>query len=116
SPGATIPSKEPFEIADLMEQMGGTIVKVNDAIAKVSDAFDEMKDDVQRAVASGADTIDDANALLTAVNGDVKARAASGARLSADAATIAQTVREGKGSLGLLVNDDELYRRATSAA
>ena len=30
APGATIPSKEPFEIADLMQQMGDTIKKVND--------------------------------------------------------------------------------------
>jgi hypothetical protein len=58
SVGALSASKEPFEIAELMEQMGGTIVKVNDAIQKVSDAFDEIKDDVQPAVTSGADTID----------------------------------------------------------
>ena len=42
-PKSTIPSKEPFEISDLMQQMGDTIAKVNKTI-------DEMKDDVQRAV------------------------------------------------------------------
>src|SRR3954469_6519037 len=30
APGATIPSKEPFEIADLMKQMSDTVQKVND--------------------------------------------------------------------------------------
>ena len=109
APGATIPSKEPFEIADLMKQMSDTVQKVNDT-------FDEMKGDVERAVASGADTIDNANALLAAVSGDVKAMASSGARLSADAALIAETVRKGEGSLGKLVNDDELYVRATAVA
>jgi phospholipid/cholesterol/gamma-HCH transport system substrate-binding protein len=107
--GATIPSREPFEIADLMKQMSDTVQKVNDT-------FDEMRGDVERAVASGADTIDNANALLTAVSGDVKAMAANGAKLSADATLIAETVRKGEGSLGKLVNDDELYVRATSVA
>ena len=107
--GATIPGKEPFEIADLMKQMSDTVQKVNDT-------FDEMKGDVERAVASGADTIDNANALLTAVSTDVKTMAANGAKLSADAALIAETVRKGEGSLGKLVNDDELYVRAANIA
>ena len=49
-PKSTIPSKEPFEISDLLQQMGDTITKVNLTI-------DEMKDDLQRAVVSIADTV-----------------------------------------------------------
>ena len=116
APGATIPSKEPFEIAELMQQMGDTIVKVNGTIQKVNDAIDEMKADVQRAVVSGADTIDSAKQLLADVSGDVKTMAANGARLSADAAQITETIRKGDGSLGKLVHDDELYVRATNVA
>ena len=55
-PNATIAGKEPFEITDLMQQMGDTIKKVNDTI-------DDMKGDVQRAVVAIADTVDNANAL-----------------------------------------------------
>src|SRR5471032_553041 len=43
--GATIPSREPFEIAELMQQMGDTVKKVNVTI-------DEMKGDLERAVVS----------------------------------------------------------------
>jgi phospholipid/cholesterol/gamma-HCH transport system substrate-binding protein len=107
--GATIPSKEPFDIADLMQQMGDTIQKVNVTI-------DEMKSDLERAVASAADTVDVANQLLTSVSGDMKAMASNGARLSADAAQISETVRKGQGTLGKLVNDDELYRKVTDVA
>ena len=114
--GATIPSKEPFEIAELMQQMGDTIVKVNGTIQKVNDTLDEMKEDVQRAVVSGADTIESAKQLLADVSGDVKTMAANGARLSADAAQITETIRKGEGSLGKLVHDDELYVRATNVA
>jgi hypothetical protein len=42
--------------------------------------------------------------------------ASNGARLSADAAQISETVRKGQGTLGKLVNDDELYRKVTDVA
>jgi phospholipid/cholesterol/gamma-HCH transport system substrate-binding protein len=108
-PGATIGSKEPFEIAELMQQMADTIKKVNDTI-------DEMKGGLERTVASAADTFETANALMTEVSSDVKTMAANGVRISTDAAQIAETIRKGEGSLGKLVNDDELYRRATDVA
>ena len=88
-----------------MQQMGDTITKVNDTI-------DDMKDDVQRAVVAIADTVDNANALITDVSADVKQMAASGATIAGDAAQIAEGIRSGKGTIGKLVNDDELYNRA----
>jgi uncharacterized protein YoxC len=92
-----------------MQQMADTIQRVNGAI-------DEMKGDVQRAIVSGADTIGNANKLLTDVSGDVRQMASNGAKLSADAAQIAETIRKGEGTLGKLVNDDELYRQVTGLA
>ena len=56
APNATIAGKEPFDIADLMQQMGDTIKKVNDTI-------DDMKGDVQRTVVAIGDTVDNANTL-----------------------------------------------------
>ena len=108
-PKSTILSKEPFEISDLMQQMGDTIAKVNLAI-------DEMKDDVQRAVVSLADTIENANQLIVDVTDDVKLMATAGAKISDDAAKISEGLRSGKGTIGKLLNDDELYQRATAIA
>src|SRR4051812_6235359 len=106
---STIPSKEPFEIADLMQQMADTVVKVNTTI-------DEMQDDVQRAIVSIADTAEGTNTLIADVSGDVKAMARAGSRITDDARQIADSIRAGKGTVGKLVNDDELYRRATAVA
>jgi phospholipid/cholesterol/gamma-HCH transport system substrate-binding protein len=106
---STIPSKEPFLIADLMQQMSDTIGKVNDAI-------DLLQSDVQHAVQSIGETVDNANALIDDVSDDVKTMASAGARLSDDAADIADTIRSGKGTIGRLIKDDELYRRATAVA
>ncbi len=104
---ATIAGKEPFEISDLMQQMGDTIKKVNDTI-------DDMKDDVQRAVVAIADTAETANALITDVSDDLKQMASAGKTIASDAARIAEGIRSGNGTIGKLVNDDELYKRIAS--
>ena len=106
---ATIVGKEPFDMADLMQQMGDTIKKVNDT-------FDEMKSEVQGTVLAIGDTVDNTNALIVDVSDDLKQMAASGAKLSSDAAQIAEGIRSGKGTIGKLVNDDELYNRTTAIA
>src|SRR6185436_5543106 len=97
-PNATIAGREPFEITDLMVQMSATIAKVNNTI-------DAMKGDMERAVIGIANTVDNANALLTAASADLKLMAASGAKMTADAAEITEGIRSGKGSLGKFVND-----------
>jgi phospholipid/cholesterol/gamma-HCH transport system substrate-binding protein len=108
-PDATIAGREPFDVADLMQQMG-------DAVTKINGAIDKMQDDAQRAVAAIADTADSANALLSDVGPDLKQMAASGSKLTSDAAEIAEGIRAGNGAIGKLVNDDELYNRANALA
>jgi phospholipid/cholesterol/gamma-HCH transport system substrate-binding protein len=101
-PLSTIPGQEPFEIADLLQQMNSTIVKVNTTI-------DEMSGELETTITSIGDTVQNANDLITDVSGDVRRMAASGARVSDDLATLTASVREGRGTVGKLFNDDELY-------
>jgi phospholipid/cholesterol/gamma-HCH transport system substrate-binding protein len=109
SPNATIAGKEPFEITDLMEQMGGTIARVNDTI-------DALQDDMQRAVVGIADSVEKTNTLIADVSGDLKLMATSGAKIASDAQQITEGLRTGKGSVGKLLNDDELYNRIAAIA
>jgi phospholipid/cholesterol/gamma-HCH transport system substrate-binding protein len=109
SPNATIAGREPFEISDLMTQMGDTIQKVNNTV-------DAMQGDVARAVAGIANTADTADTLLTAVAPDLKQMAASGAKVTTDISTMAEGIRSGKGAIGKLVTDDELYTRLIGLA
>ncbi len=106
---ATIAGKEPLDVAELMQRMGDTVTKVNDAV-------DGMRDDAERAVVAIADTVESTNVLITGITGEVTKIAASGALISADAAQIAEGIRSGHGTLGKLVNDDELYNRVTAIA
>jgi phospholipid/cholesterol/gamma-HCH transport system substrate-binding protein len=107
APDATIAGKEPFEISDLMQQMGDTIKKVNDTI-------DVMQDDVQRGIVAIADTAETANALIIDVSGDLKQMATAGKTIASDAALITENIRNGNGTIGKLVNDDDLYKRLAS--
>jgi phospholipid/cholesterol/gamma-HCH transport system substrate-binding protein len=107
APDATIAGKEPFEISDLMQQMGDTIKKVNDTI-------DVMQDDVQRGIVAIADTAETAHALINDVSGDLKQMASAGKTIASDAARITEGIRNGNGTIGKLVNDDELYKRLAS--
>ena len=107
APNATIAGKEPFNISDLMQQMG-------DAITKVNVTIDDMKGDVRGAVVSVAHTADNANLLIMDVSVDVKRMAASGALIAGDAAQIAEGIRNGNGLIGKLMTDDELYNRVTA--
>ena len=56
----------------------------------MNDTIDELRDDVEHAVVSIGDTVDNANALVTSVSDDVKKMAAAGARISDDAARISE--------------------------
>jgi phospholipid/cholesterol/gamma-HCH transport system substrate-binding protein len=104
--GSTIPSREPFLLADLFEQMSETVRMVNVTI-------EELRGGIEQALTSVGTTVDNANALINAVGADVKAIASAGARITGDAAAIAEGVRKGEGTVGKLMKDDELYRRAT---
>jgi phospholipid/cholesterol/gamma-HCH transport system substrate-binding protein len=108
-PGATIPGREPFLLADLFQQMSETIGKVNATV-------DNLGAGIERTLASVHTTIDSTNALIGDVSEDVRALASASSRVTSDAARIAEGLRKGEGTLGKLLNDDELYTRMTAIA
>jgi phospholipid/cholesterol/gamma-HCH transport system substrate-binding protein len=107
--GATIAGREPFAIADLLQQMRDTISRVNLTI-------DSLQDDLESTMSYIAQTAGSANALITAVSRDVRTMTAAGAQISGDAAQISDALRRGQGTLGKLLSDDTLYRHAASVA
>lgn len=107
--GSTIPSREPFLLADLFDQMSETIGKVNATI-------DNLGVGIEKTLASVDTTVGSANALIVDVSDDVKTLASASARITSDAAQIAEGLRQGEGTFGKLLKDDELYRRATTIA
>jgi phospholipid/cholesterol/gamma-HCH transport system substrate-binding protein len=107
--GSTIPSREPFLLADLFQQVSETIGKVNATV-------DDLGTGIKQTLASVDTTVGTANALIDDVSDDVRVLASASARITSDAAQIAEGIRKGEGTIGKLIKDDELYQRVTSLA
>ena len=107
--GGIIRAREPFDIADLLQQMRETIAMVNATIAA-------LRGDIESAVASVADTADEAKTLLSDVSNDITAISESGKRVMADTQSIVAGLQQGRGTVGKLFKDDELYTRVTAVA
>jgi phospholipid/cholesterol/gamma-HCH transport system substrate-binding protein len=105
----TIRGRDPFQMADLLQQASDTIGMVNDTV-------EELRGDITKAVQQVALTAEDAHALLEDIRPDITNIARNGSRISADTQQVVQTIREGKGTIGKLINDDTLYRRASEIA
>jgi phospholipid/cholesterol/gamma-HCH transport system substrate-binding protein len=105
----TIPGREPFEMADLMQQMSETVRMVNETISA-------LRGDVETAVGNVADTARQANDLLTEISDDVAAVSASSRRIMADTQGIIAGLQQGKGTVGRLIKDDEIYQRVVETA
>jgi phospholipid/cholesterol/gamma-HCH transport system substrate-binding protein len=103
--GGTIPSREPFAFANLLQQASDTIDNVNDTVTRLSD-------DMERTVQQIALTTGEAHRLLAGITPEVHAITRNGNRITADAQQIVEKVKAGEGTLGRLINDDSLYRRA----
>ncbi len=102
--GGTIPSREPFEWSDLMQEVHESIIMVNRSISDVSG-------NVQKTIQKIADTTDGVNDIVTGLKDDVKQIAASADSILRDASAIVGGVRAGRGTAGKLFNDDALYHR-----
>ena len=104
--GTVLPSREPFAVADLLDQMSGTIVLVNEAIS-------DVKGEVELALRAIAETASNADAVVQEVGADVAAIADSGRRIVADTQAIVADLEAGRGTAGRLLKDDTLYRQAS---
>ena len=105
-PGATLPSREPIDVAELLEQMSETVALVTETIT-------DLRGDVEVAIAAVTDAAKRADAVVAELGEDVEAIAVAGRRITEDTAAIVADVRAGRGTVGKLVNDDEIYRQAT---
>jgi phospholipid/cholesterol/gamma-HCH transport system substrate-binding protein len=97
-----IQSREPFDIADLM-------VSLSDTLATVNRMLGEVQQGVDQALSAVTVTAADAQELMKDMGGEVRTLLAAANRVGADVNTIVAQVRQGRGTLGKLLNDDALY-------
>ena len=100
----TIPGRELFGMADLLQQTSETVALINETVERLSG-------DLEKAIQRVAMTTEDAHVLLTDITPEIKALATNGARISADTQAMVARVNSGEGTLGKLINDDSVYRQ-----
>jgi phospholipid/cholesterol/gamma-HCH transport system substrate-binding protein len=105
--GGTIPGRDPFQISDLLQQ-------ANDTMMMIGDTVTSLRGNAETAVKEIAGTAEDAHALLDVLGPDLEALARNGNVISADTRQLVAKINGGQGTIGRLVNDDELYRQFTS--
>jgi phospholipid/cholesterol/gamma-HCH transport system substrate-binding protein len=100
--GATIPSREPVEISDLLEGASATLRLANRAILEVTEGIEET---VEAILNINRESVE----VIRRVGEEVEQFAAVGNRVIKDVSGVVADVRAGQGSIGRLVTDDSLY-------
>jgi phospholipid/cholesterol/gamma-HCH transport system substrate-binding protein len=96
-------------MADLMQQ-------ASQGITLITDTVESVRGDAKKAMQEVALTAEDAHALVEDVRPNIISITRDGSRLAADAQQIAASIRDGKGTIGKLINDDGLYENAREIA
>jgi phospholipid/cholesterol/gamma-HCH transport system substrate-binding protein len=109
SPGSTIPSREPIEFADLIQQASNTMQEVNETI-------ESIQDDLERTLKVTGDMIVEAQVLLKDTGEDIKGITSSSNKIAKNINEMISDVKEGKGTMGKLLTDEELYESTASIA
>ena len=107
--GGAIKAREPFDFADLLDQGTKTIENVNVTIA-------ELRAHLNEVVGLISVTAANANEMVTTVSKDLESIGRASRRLSEETTRIVEGIRAGRGTIGKLVNDDELYTRVAGIA
>jgi phospholipid/cholesterol/gamma-HCH transport system substrate-binding protein len=99
--GGMIPSAEPFDWGDLMDNINGVVKQVNVIL-------DGVKEPLMAAIAEIETVAKSANVLIKDASPEVKAILASANKISGNLHEIIDGVQEGQGTMGALFKDEKL--------
>jgi phospholipid/cholesterol/gamma-HCH transport system substrate-binding protein len=116
SPGDTLTGRDPIEIADL-------ILEGRNTFRTVAVEITDLKDDVEGAIQALTATADTTTEVIDSVGEHVETLTAASAgavqnaqAVLTEANAIVRNIREGRGTLGRLANDEALYERVVSTS
>jgi phospholipid/cholesterol/gamma-HCH transport system substrate-binding protein len=106
---SVLPSREPFEMGDLMARIGETVKSLDETVS-------EVKGDVTKAVSTISATATHVNEIVTSSQDDIKTMSAAAGRITGDVSVITARLSAGEGTVGKLLKDDALYVNLTSTS
>jgi phospholipid/cholesterol/gamma-HCH transport system substrate-binding protein len=112
--GSTLPSKEPLDLAALMEKgsallndLHGTVAGVNGAITDIRGRADVALDSVTR-------TVDHTDGLIVGIRPDVNKIVSNGSQITGKVNVLVSDLSDGKGAAGLLLRDEATRQQLRS--
>jgi phospholipid/cholesterol/gamma-HCH transport system substrate-binding protein len=105
----TLPSREPFEIGDLL-------AKIRETVSALDKTVGEVKGDIADATKTVAESAKHVDQIIVAAQEPIEKFTAATSRMSEDASAIIARVRSGEGTIGKLINDDAVYKSVSGSA
>jgi phospholipid/cholesterol/gamma-HCH transport system substrate-binding protein len=109
APGGTVKSREPFDLAEMMQRM-------SDAVDLVTTSVEEVKGRVDELLVSATGVAKEAQLVVEDFRKDARVIMASAQKISRDVSAVVAGVKQGQGTVGKLLTDDALYKSAKSIA
>jgi phospholipid/cholesterol/gamma-HCH transport system substrate-binding protein len=104
----TLPSREPFEIGDLL-------AKIRETVSALDKTVGEVKGDIADAAKTVAESAKHVDQIIVAAQEPIEKFTAATKRMSEDASAIIARVRSGEGTIGKLINDDAVYKSVSGS-
>jgi phospholipid/cholesterol/gamma-HCH transport system substrate-binding protein len=102
--GATLPSKEPFDITAVLEKGSSLLTDVGKSINDVQGRLDVALDSVNR-------TVNHVDGLVTVVQPDIRKMASNATQITGTMNDIVSDLHAGRGPAGLLLKDEATRQR-----
>ena len=104
--GSTLPSKEPLDIAALMEKGSVLLNDLHGAVASVNGAITDIRGRADVALESVNRTLNHTDSLIVGVRPAVDKIVGDGSQITGRVNTLVSDLNEGKGTAGLLLRDE----------
>jgi phospholipid/cholesterol/gamma-HCH transport system substrate-binding protein len=108
-PEWALPSREPFEIGDLL-------ARIRETVNGIDRTFGEVKGDISNATKTVAESATHIDEIIVAAQIPIAKTTEAASRISEDISALVARVRSGEGTLGKLVNDDVVYNNLSTSS
>lgn len=107
--GSIIRSRDPFDFADILQQMSETMILVSDTV-------DMLRVEIQKAIQTVSEAAGETRDIIISARDDIESIAENGRRITADMRRVMDDISAGEGTIGKLITDDALYQKARDIA
>jgi phospholipid/cholesterol/gamma-HCH transport system substrate-binding protein len=104
--GATLPSKEPFDLGAALEKAGPLLDKSSALLDNLQGSVSDLHGRLDVALESVTKTVNHVDSLVTVVQPDIKKMAGNASQITDRINAIVSDLNAGKGPIGLLLKDE----------